>query len=335
MTTKVLLFKLGAMGDVIATSAVAKSLVDSGYQVNFVTLKSYANTLSYLPKESVHIIPDNSKATILLAMLLLPLKLISKRFDYVICFHRRSIIFQLFCLFSRSKIRVGYTPKGINLYHKHTEFKIDVNRTIQEFNLLDLTGLPYRKARRLFQEADADLDLKLPEKYITICPGGGNQFNSIGNRQWSLDNYQNLIDSLSKNFPVIILGAGKEDEKLIPLFQSKHNVHNFIGKLSLSSTAEVIKRSLLFIGNDSGLLYVSAGVGTKTLGLFGPTNHEAALPYGNNCFELSMPVNCSPCYDPREGQDGKMYTCSNNICMKAITVKNVEDEIYKIISYNF
>ena len=39
------------------------------------------------------------------------------------------------------------------------------------------------------------------------------------------------------------------------------------------------KNCRLFIGNDSGLMHMSAAVGTPTIGLFGPSREENYGPY--------------------------------------------------------
>ena len=45
-----------------------------------------------------------------------------------------------------------------------------------------------------------------------------------------------------------------------------------------------MKKCDLFIGNDSGLMHLSAASNLATIGLFGPTNDKIYSPKGNNCF---------------------------------------------------
>ena len=46
---------------------------------------------------------------------------------------------------------------------------------------------------------------------------------------------------------------------------------DLMGTLSLPEAAAVLARCAIFIGNDSGLMHLSAAAGTPTLGLFGPS----------------------------------------------------------------
>ena len=50
--------------------------------------------------------------------------------------------------------------------------------------------------------------------------------------------------------------------------------------LMMASSAAAIDRATLFVGNDSGLMHVSAALGRPTLGLFGPTEWWLYGPWG-------------------------------------------------------
>lgn len=45
-------------------------------------------------------------------------------------------------------------------------------------------------------------------------------------------------------------------------------------------TAALLANARLYIGNDSGLMYIAAAAGVPTLGLLGPTNEKRFHPYG-------------------------------------------------------
>ena len=55
---------------------------------------------------------------------------------------------------------------------------------------------------------------------------------------------------------------------------------------TLTQTFAYIKKSNLFIGNDSGLMHLSVASKISTIGLFGPTDDKIYAPYGNNCYTL-------------------------------------------------
>ena len=53
---------------------------------------------------------------------------------------------------------------------------------------------------------------------------------------------------------------------------------DLVGTLSLPEVAAVLARCSLFVGNDSGLMHLSAATGTPTLGLFGPSPADHYAP---------------------------------------------------------
>lgn len=55
-----------------------------------------------------------------------------------------------------------------------------------------------------------------------------------------------------------------------------------VGKCDILGSAALLDRATLFVGNDSGLMHVSAATGRPTLGLFGPSEWWHKAPWGPN-----------------------------------------------------
>jgi len=87
---------------------------------------------------------------------------------------------------------------------------------------------------------------------------------------------------------------------------------NFVGKLDLLDLAAALERSALYIGNDSGLMHLSAAVGTPTVGLFGPSRESVYGPWGQKTAAVRTDLSYdeivnSPGYDYRK-HDSHMLT---------------------------
>ena len=80
--------------------------------------------------------------------------------------------------------------------------------------------------------------------------------------------FQDIINEINKNDIIDLMGAS----------------------LTLTSSA-YMKKSNLFIGNDSGLMHLSAASNLATIALFGPTNDKIYAPNGNNCFVVRTKEN--------------------------------------------
>ncbi|GGG41596.1 glycosyl transferase [Caldovatus sediminis] len=64
---------------------------------------------------------------------------------------------------------------------------------------------------------------------------------------------------------------------------------DLVGRLQVPEAAAALGRCALFVGNDSGLMHLSAAVGTPTLGLFGPTSAEEYGPVGARAAAVTAP----------------------------------------------
>ena len=57
----------------------------------------------------------------------------------------------------------------------------------------------------------------------------------------------------------------------------------------LQMAAACLARARYFVGNDSGLMHLSAAVGTPTLGLFGSSPHALYAPWGPKTRTIHTP----------------------------------------------
>ena len=106
--------------------------------------------------------------------------------------------------------------------------------------------------------------------------------NWIG-KQWPPAAFANLLDQFLAKYSakVAIFAAPEEKESIQVVIDAIPNKQrlDFVGQLSLLEIAACIKNCRVFIGNDSGLMHMSAAIGTPTLGLFGPTDNNMYGPY--------------------------------------------------------
>lgn len=117
-------------------------------------------------------------------------------------------------------------------------------------------------------------------------------------KQWPIENFVTLLTTFCKTYPeaqVAIFCAPKEENLATPLLESlpKDQCINTIGRNILDSAA-LIRSSRLCIGNDSGLMHLSAAVKTPTIALFGPSNEEIYGPWSDQTPSPHRTVRGSP-----------------------------------------
>ncbi len=117
--------------------------------------------------------------------------------------------------------------------------------------------------------------LNLPKKYIVIhCT------SNERDRDWTTSKWQELSERLIGYHHVYIVEVGSSST-LTGMAPNRYT--NLCGKLSLLETAEVIKRSLLFIGVDSGPAQLANAVKTYGIILIGHYRaFKKYLPYSGS-----------------------------------------------------
>lgn len=147
---------------------------------------------------------------------------------------------------------------------------------------------------------------------------------------WPLSYFTELGQALIQNkkqFPnlkILILGAPSQKKEVLTLLKElpEKNVINLVGAVSLPELAECLKKCTLFVGNDSGLMHLSAACSTPTLGIFGPSPVHIYRPWGpyTQTVHLNQPLQTTM-KQVKEGQN----------VMARLSVKTVLQAINKLI----
>jgi ADP-heptose:LPS heptosyltransferase len=114
-------------------------------------------------------------------------------------------------------------------------------------------------------------------------------------KQWRAERFAELARRLTaadgplSGARIAVLAAAHERAQAVPLLSGDAGgvagVIDLVGRTDLLTAAAVLRRSALFIGNDTGLMHIAAAAGTPTLGLFGPSPVEQYAPWGR-CTEF-------------------------------------------------
>ena len=106
-------------------------------------------------------------------------------------------------------------------------------------------------------------------------------------KQWRAERFAELVQRLTApDAPfaaarVAVLAAAHERPQAAALLTAlPARTVDLVGRTDLLTAAAVLRRSALFIGNDTGLMHLAAAAGTPTLGLFGPSPVERYAPWG-------------------------------------------------------
>ena len=126
-----------------------------------------------------------------------------------------------------------------------------------------------------------------------LLPGGG-PWLALGptanwvRKVWPPDRFLTLARLLTgpggalEGARIVVLGGPGEQERAMaaPVLEGLPGAVDLVGALDLPAAAAVLSRCALLVGNDSGLMHLSAAAGTPTVGLFGPTPASEYAPVG-------------------------------------------------------
>lgn len=110
--------------------------------------------------------------------------------------------------------------------------------------------------------------------------------STAADRSWPKERWAALVEKLmtEPRFDgwrfMMVGGPGDHDAAAPSLAVSGDRGIDAVGKGDILASAAAISRATLFIGNDSGLMHVSAAAGVPTLGLFGPSEWWHKAPWG-------------------------------------------------------
>ncbi len=117
--------------------------------------------------------------------------------------------------------------------------------------------------------------------YVAIQAGAG-----AAEKCWPIENFYQLAEYIEKlgnshqAAPVFILGPVELEMWGDEVRQKLTSKFNVIQNPSLETLAGILAGADCFIGNDSGCSHLAAGVGTRTIALFGPTKSDHFKPLG-------------------------------------------------------
>ncbi len=178
---------------------------------------------------------------------------------------------------------------------------------IKELAKLDTPRSP------LFEELAGEGEL------LTLHPGSGSSRKNYPPRRFA-----RVMEDCSKvvpGGPWRILEGPADGEAVSQILRLARAPFQVIKPLNLLELAHVLSRSLVFLGNDSGVTHLASCLGKRTIAIFGPSNHLVWHPLGARTKVLLAPERCEPCHlSPRASCSGpcKRFP-SHRVVLSALT----------------
>ncbi|MCL5278861.1 MAG: glycosyltransferase family 9 protein [Planctomycetes bacterium] len=160
---------------------------------------------------------------------------------------------------------------------------------------LDQVRIPERYVPIRVQEADRDRGMEVleqagvdPSRRLTVIhPGSGGP-----KKCWHLDNFLGLARELAdREVEALFLLGPAEIQRLRPSEKVQiHAVAKCAAHLALHQVIGLLSCADAFVGNDSGVTHLAAGMGVRTIALFGPTDPAVYRPLGRTVAVFRDPT---------------------------------------------
>ncbi len=195
----------------------------------------------------------------------------------------QNLIFTANCSHSSEVITLSMKPPGDYSNHLTDYYRqqfvdesglsSEPQQIVRGTRLIKATEADVNKGRELLKEIQLDSF----EKLVVIQPGSGGL-----HKCWHLDNFLAVAKELrSKGVEVVfLLGPAEQDRFSNATIKDINSVARCLTDLSLTQVVWLLSCSDGFIGNDSGITHLAAGMGVRTLVVFGPTNPAVYKPVG-------------------------------------------------------
>lgn len=336
MGPRVLIIKLGALGDVVRTASLLPTLQEQTEPPHVTWLTSPAALPLVQRMPGVHRVLPFTFDT--LAHLEL------EQFDTVLSLDKEPPPCAVgMRVKAEQRLGVGVSRYGTvyplneecEYYFRlglDNEEKFHQNRRSMPQLLHDALGFEYSGKRYEMRTTEADrayaasrleaLGLPAEARIVGINPGAGAVF---ANKSWREDGYVELIHSMShKRSDVAFLMLGGRDEAaLIERIQraaSDAPVFSAGPDNPLGGFTGLIERCAVLVSGDTLAMHLALALGRRVVSIFGPTCEQEIDVFGQG-EKIVAQVECGPCY--RRRCDKKPS------CMDAVTAEAVEAAVLR------
>lgn len=329
---RVLIVKLGAIGDVIMVIPAAHALYQTGAAIDWVCGSAVAPLLACYPWIRVISIDDRAiltgagvKRLHTLAKLWRVLGGVEYDLVATLYYDARYKLLA-FPIRAKRKLMLSWSNRENRLiptrHHSDEYMRILLS---EEDTYRPASTAPLRPERLPA--------CTLPERRTTvrvgIVPGGAsNMLRQQTLRRWPVASYVHLVrELLARGYEVVLMG-GPDDTWVKPSF-TELPVIDAIGSLKLPEVVSAFDTCDIVVSHDTGPLHLAGLSRASLLALFGPTDPGSFLPRRSGVRAIwgGEGFACRPCYDGRN-----FAACHDNGCMQQITVSMVLQQLDVLVA---
>jgi len=335
---RILVIKLGAIGDTLLLSSLLKSISNSReVEIHILVCQNNEEAIDGSVRARKKYVLELGKVLRNPFYFTAFIRELRKElYDVVIDFEQWAYFDSLIAALAKSRLKFGFR---INGKKKHFVFdesffhRKDFHEIDNFIGLFKLARFPLEEKRLSFSIEEYDKkkvrallrENGLTNKRIVIFhPFSGGRKSFL--KEWPLEKFIELGNKIISSYEDIhiILTGGKEDRRRAEFVAGKigNRVTSLAGRLNLKETAALLKEATLLVTVNTGIMHLGAALETPLVVIEGPVDSKRFGPLSKAKKEVRKNVYCSPClYLGTEGN------CKDPVCIKKIEVQEVFDVV--------
>jgi ADP-heptose:LPS heptosyltransferase len=279
---RILLWKIGALGDVVMTTPLVRQLRRAlpGADIDYLVGRNCAAVLQGNPHLSQVIPFDESILYRRQPARLRALAAALRGYDMVFVLDKHWVFGWLARLAGVPQ-RVGFRRRAVEGWaHTHAADYGGLRHEIDGYlDLAEAAGLPVDRGDRAL-ELPAGEPVAVPDAYIVaINSGGSNAGETSEVRKMPADLFAGLVEALAGRTQVVFLGSPSEQASYAGLAR-RHAALNLCGQTSLRQAWHILAHAQRVYTTDTGLMHLASACGAPTVAVFGPTHPLRKCPPG-------------------------------------------------------
>ena len=297
---KILIIRMSSIGDIVLSTSFLQSVKTKfpDSKIDFLIKSEFADIMRYHPL--IDDLITFKKKTGFKGLIALGKSLRDNDYDMVYDIHSvfrtRILSFFLRKRFFK-QIKKPRFRRFLLFYGYQNFFEKSFSHIKMYHSLLEKTdSFPKTELHLSNDEVEETMDYLLnnniDKNYITIVPGA-----AWSQKQWSIENYNNLMTRLMKSFNATIVILGATNDIICDQIIKHDRIVNLKDKTSLRMAMGILKSSQHTIGSDTGLLHISEALDTPVTMILGPTSKEtgAIIVLPESKIIENKSLWCRPC----------------------------------------
>jgi ADP-heptose:LPS heptosyltransferase len=332
----ILVIRLSAMGDVAMIVPVLQAFSEQypNVKITVLTRSFFTPFFKNLPNVAVFSADVNGKHKGVLGLYKLSKELKAIGIDAVADLHNvlRSKTLKFF-LFGKQFIQIDkgrVEKKALVSGESFHQLKTTHQRYADVFKklgfVLDIKSPTFPKRSKLKNKTQVIVSNDT-KKWIGIAP-----FAAHEGKMYPLDLMEKVIESLSKDYKVILFGGGKHEMKVLNKLENTFkNTINVAGKLTLSEEMDVISNLDTMLSMDSGNAHIAAMLGIKVVTIWGVTHPFAGFAPFNQPEDFAIVSNRNLFPEIPTSIYGNKYPESYREVSRSIAPETIINKIVSIV----